>query len=270
MANGSLKPDGQLIYDVGVHDGADTAFYLSLGHRVIGIEASPIMAEDLRQRFAREIAAGRFTLLNIGVAETEGVMEFWVSAHAVWSSFHRENAARNGTPHHKVKVPTRLFGNVIAQFGVPLYCKIDIEGNDRLCLDGLSPETAPRYISIEMSHPGGGADLQRMRALGYDRFKIVSQVTRAQPTQELTRFFHTLSPQLLDHAREAVKASSGVAAIGGWVFADHSSGAFGEDTPGEWQSYDAAFALWEFLRDIDREYDSKGLAEWFDIHGTKV
>ena len=32
------RMNSELIYDVGVNDGADTAFYLSLGYRVMGIE----------------------------------------------------------------------------------------------------------------------------------------------------------------------------------------------------------------------------------------
>ena len=45
-----------LIYDVGVNDGSDTAFYLSRGFRVVGIECSPVMVERLRERFKAEIA----------------------------------------------------------------------------------------------------------------------------------------------------------------------------------------------------------------------
>ncbi|HVT51332.1 MAG TPA: FkbM family methyltransferase [Dongiaceae bacterium] len=259
----------QLIYDVGANDGADTAYYLSLGHRVVAIEANPVLAEQLRRRFADEIAAGRLTLLNIGVAETEGEMDFWVSENPVWSSFHREIAARQGASHYKIRVPTRLFADVIARHGVPHYCKVDIEGNDGLCLEGLSPDTAPAYLSIEMSHDRGGSDLARMRALGYARFKIVSQVTRTQPTRELTQFFYTLPSPLLRQAQETVRAGSGVVAIGDWHFADHSSGAFGEDTPGDWQSYDATLEMWTFLRDLDRAHNAQGLLEWYDIHGAK-
>jgi FkbM family methyltransferase len=260
----------QLIYDVGVNDGADTAYYLSLGHRVVGIEASPPLAAQLRLRFAPEIAAGRFTLLNVGIAEAAGEMDFWISENSVWSSFHRENAARQGAAHYKLRVPTRLFRDVIAEFGVPHYCKIDIEGNDHLCLEGLSPETAPATISIEMSHAGGGSELERLRALGYARFKIISQVTRTQPTRALTQFFYSLPPVFLRQAQEAVRSGSGVEAIGDWRFAEHSSGAFGEDTEGDWQSFEDTRAMWEFLRDIDRDHDAKGLLEWCDFHAAKT
>jgi hypothetical protein len=39
-----------LIYDVGMNNGDDTAYYLSRGFRVIAIEASPVMVEDASRR----------------------------------------------------------------------------------------------------------------------------------------------------------------------------------------------------------------------------
>jgi hypothetical protein len=36
-----------LIYDVGMNDGNDTAYYLSRGFRVVAIEANPVLVEQL-------------------------------------------------------------------------------------------------------------------------------------------------------------------------------------------------------------------------------
>ena len=36
--------DPKLVYDVGVHRGDDTAYYLHKGFRVVGVEANPAMA----------------------------------------------------------------------------------------------------------------------------------------------------------------------------------------------------------------------------------
>lgn len=37
--------DRDLVYDVGMHNGDDTAFYVSQGYRVVAIEADPAQAE---------------------------------------------------------------------------------------------------------------------------------------------------------------------------------------------------------------------------------
>ena len=44
--------DPRLVYDVGVHRGDDTAYYLHKGYRVVGVEADPAMADHLRDRFS--------------------------------------------------------------------------------------------------------------------------------------------------------------------------------------------------------------------------
>ena len=61
-----------LIYDVGMNNGDDTAYYLSLGFRTVAIEANPELVEQAKARFAREIASGRLIILNIGIADREG------------------------------------------------------------------------------------------------------------------------------------------------------------------------------------------------------
>ena len=43
-----------LIYDVGMHLGQDTAYYLSLGYDVIAVDAFPEMIENARRPFAKK------------------------------------------------------------------------------------------------------------------------------------------------------------------------------------------------------------------------
>ncbi|WP_369726503.1 FkbM family methyltransferase [Bradyrhizobium sp. LLZ17] len=254
---------------MGVNDGADSAYYLSLGYRVLGIEANPALADRLKDRFARELLGQQYILLNAGIAATEGQLDFWVSDVSEWSSFNREIASRNGTPHRPVTIPTRRFASVVAEFGVPLYCKIDIEGNDRLCLTDLTLETTPSYVSIEMSHPDADDDLELLRKLGYTRYKIVSQVTRAQPIPLLMTMGYRL-PTFFNRAlRYSTRKAFGVGTKDGWRFQLGSSGPFGEDTPGSWHPYDHVRRTWEALRDIDARFGTRGLAEWFDIHAAR-
>lgn len=43
---------GDLIYDMGLGDGSDTAYYLSKNLRVLAIDPNPIAVEKARERFA--------------------------------------------------------------------------------------------------------------------------------------------------------------------------------------------------------------------------
>src|SRR5690349_84667 len=97
-----------LAYDVGVYDGADTAHYLSLGYRVIGIEAAPDLCEKLRRKFAAELGDGRYTLLNVAIGDRDGdVLPFWLSENPQWNSFDRAAATREGKTATRIDVPTR-------------------------------------------------------------------------------------------------------------------------------------------------------------------
>src|SRR3569832_788261 len=60
-----IRGDGammKLIFDVGVCDGADSAYYLTQADKVVGVEASPVACAALRKRFEAEIAEGRYVL----------------------------------------------------------------------------------------------------------------------------------------------------------------------------------------------------------------
>jgi hypothetical protein len=61
---------------------------------------------------------------------------------------------------------------VLEEFGIPYYLKIDIEGNDILCVQDLDPRTLPQFISIET---GSLNALALLRERGFKRFKCISQ-----------------------------------------------------------------------------------------------
>ena len=111
--------DPRLVYDVGVHRGDDTAYYLHKGFRVVGVEANPAMADHLRNRFKSEIAAGALQLLEVGVAEVEGELDFWIcDAVTEWSSFMEQKASMGGKTSRPVKVRTVPFARILGQHSV--------------------------------------------------------------------------------------------------------------------------------------------------------
>jgi hypothetical protein len=50
-------PINDLIYDVGMNNGDDTACFLSLGFRTVAIEANPELVKYAKARFAHEIVS---------------------------------------------------------------------------------------------------------------------------------------------------------------------------------------------------------------------
>jgi len=264
-----------LIFDIGMHTGEDTAFYLKKGFRVVAVEANESLVAGARERFADEIDAGRLTLYNVAIAEREGTIDFFLNHEKDdWGTTSREFVARNeklGTRHTKVEVPCVRLQRILRECGVPYYAKIDIEGADLLCLQALLEfEERPRYVSIEASLRSFEAvfgELAHLWVLGYRRFKVVNQARN--------RSLRCPDPPL-----EGLYVDQ--------RFDGYMSGPFGEEAPGEWRDAESTLARYRRILDEQRRsgaggrYDAPLLrrldrfvrrvtgrepAGWYDIHG---
>jgi FkbM family methyltransferase len=256
-----LRPDrrpaamrvNDLVYDVGMNNGDDTAYYLSLGFRTVAIEASPELVEQAKARFAHEIASGRLIILNIGIADREGELPFWIcETNSRWSSFDRTYASWFNSPNHQIQVPCTRFETIVAQYGVPYFCKIDIQGNDVLCLEGFPPHKVPKFLSIEANDLNLRL-LDMLRALGYSLFKCISQsnfipmqfppvaeqhsLERAEALLGSRKFRHRVFRKLGGRGWLQRQLQS-TRHYRDWNFPPSSSGGFGDQTLGRWLTYD--------------------------------
>jgi FkbM family methyltransferase len=214
----SVNP--RLIYDVGAHIGEDTEFYLKKGFRVIAIEANPILVEKLKAKFRPNIADGSLILIDCAIAKTAGEVAFYVNPRTEWSTSQPAFAERNahmGSPSEQISVNALRFQDVLAEHGIPYYLKIDVEGADVLCLEGLLKfSDRPRYVSMESDKRSWRALVQEFELferLGYTKFKIVDQeqvyrVKVPRPAKEGRYIEHRFEPG--------------------------SSGLFGRELPGKW------------------------------------
>jgi FkbM family methyltransferase len=184
-----------LIFDIGAHNGNDTAYYLSRGFRVVAVEAHPQYCCALYQRFREAIAAARLHVLNFAIAERSGLCTLLESqAESQWNTIVPEVAASKSGDFHEIIVPALTFDHVFERFNTPYYLKVDIEGSELNVFRHLVDR--PQYVSFETG-PDVFTNLRILRDLGYSRYKLVNQ-----------RLIHL----------EAVA----------W------SGPFGEDTEGPW------------------------------------
>lgn len=270
-----------LIYDVGMNNGDDTAYYLHRGHHVISIEADPTLAEQGARRFATAIAAGRLQILNVGVGPEEGVIPFWIcEGKSEWNSFDQSLAISRGRRSHAIEIPCRKFAALLGEYGVPKYLKIDIEGNDKHCLDDLTAATRPQFISCELD---GVPMLEQLKSLGYTRFKIILQNDftqlrtdrfswshKALNTAKLYTLFYRLNAKRKEYWNRARqrRLEANNSASGAWTFNYGSSGPLSDDLPGEWQSFDDASQTWETFTSGRSVYGRPNLGLWFDVHAT--
>ena len=207
-----------LVYDIGMHEGEDTDYYLAKGYRVVAVDAAPELCQAQTERLAGPIADGRLTIINAAIAAQPGAVTFYASPITGWGTTDREFAERNercgAGRNTEVTVEGVEFGALLDKYGTPYFAKIDIEGTDLACLEGLlgRPEV-PRYVSVESERrtwAGLLREFDLFTELGYDRFKIV--------------------PQHTAHHQQSAD----------FTFRKGTSGMFGEDAPGEWMTRDQA------------------------------
>jgi FkbM family methyltransferase len=257
-----------LVYDIGLHDGRDTAHYLREGSRVVAVDANPVMCAAAEAHFRDYIHTGQLTIINRGLAEHKGQLEFWVCDDvSEWSSFHRDIASRNGAKHHAITVDCVPTMDIVGEFGVADYMKIDIEGNERICLAGLTDAAAPPYISIEMDHARGDEDIQRLAELGYRGFKLICQNNSWHQVTTRNMWFYELGPHNFIVSRVKRWRSAAVNRLHGRK--EGESGPWGEKTSGSWHSLDHARAVWRSLHELDERLSTQGLGWWFDVHARK-
>jgi hypothetical protein len=198
---------------------------------------------------------------------------------------------REREAHHSITVQCRRLDEILAEHGLPHYLKVDIEGNDIICCNQLTPDTRPTFVSVEMGHI---ELLLRLRDIGYDRFQLVRQfplqyVRQAEPKlheQALRKvksiaIDHLENQQLPKRLQRACASNllhlatslglwnvstpyrSGM--VPDWKFTNLSSGCFGEDLQGDWISWEEAAYVWH--RDFFG-YQKLGESVCIDLHAT--
>jgi FkbM family methyltransferase len=282
-----MNTDGKLIFDVGANDGADTASYLLLGYTVVAIEADPFLADGLRARFTEEIKGGRVIVVNAAVKERDQEkVAFYVSRDKTESSLIRSMAERSGPAVDQIGVTGRSLCSLFSEYGLPWYCKIDIEGYDAPAVAGMAGyDGRPAYISCESTgRPIGeiGQDegllyvvVDALAAQGYRRFKLVDQesllvLTDAAHYDRLHRWPVRLRTKLERWTGRPTPRYNNRLWLGrqGLPGADSVSGPFGEDLAGEWANFE--ITRQRMLRHFSHYYQytkNKQYIFWVDIHG---
>jgi FkbM family methyltransferase len=252
--------DRQLIYDVGANNGNDTAHYLAKGFRVVAIEANPLLAGDILKRFAAEVDDGRLDVLTVGVAEERGVFDFFINeTNDELSSFDREAGTRFDR-FHTVEVECRTFGDILTEYGTPYYLKIDIERADINCIRELNPIDLPMYVSIEAQSVDY---LTILSGHGYRQFKVIDQSTLNRPRSYRQENPFGQLATLFNHHWCRVKRHTG---WGDNPFPVGSSGAFAEETPGDWRSMDDVAYDWMHFHLGRRGRGTLNPHGWYDFH----
>ncbi|MCB0112888.1 MAG: FkbM family methyltransferase [Caldilineaceae bacterium] len=164
---------GDLCFDVGAHVGSRLSLWAGMGARVVALEPLPHCMALLRRLYGGrpnvvlvEAAAGTepghatihldptnptiATLSQQWIAAVQRRADF---AHVTWDE--------------AIDVPVITLDSLIAQHGVPVFCKIDVEGFEHAVLQGLSqpiPMLSLEYTPADI--PSSLACIDRLCELG--------------------------------------------------------------------------------------------------------
>jgi len=126
--------------------------------------------------------------------------------------------------------------------------KIDIQGHDYFCLKDLDPQQLPKFISVSEINL-----LDPLYKLGFNYFKCITQrhylplqlplIVEAIRLQRAEWFQQNRNPLIrafrkLGGRHWIERRFNRMRTRDGWLFPYGSSGPFGDDLLGRWQSYD--------------------------------
>jgi FkbM family methyltransferase len=220
--------DPNLVFDVGLHMGEDTEFYLKKGFHVVAFEANPNLVDYCKAKFSSQIATGQLHIVDGAIApEVYGdYITFYESSNSIWGTIDQTWDKRNlnlGASSTAIDVKRIDIRNIFEGFGIPFYLKIDVEGVDNYVVDELRKLTSrPKYVSIEsekVNLDDLNSQLDTLRELGYKKFKVVQQE-------------NIPGKKIISEDLGGIKFEH--------IFPIHSSGPFGEEVPQPWLDYERA------------------------------
>lgn len=163
---------GDLVFDIGANEGNRTDIFLALGAKVVAVEPQAECIAKLEAKFGNKIE-----LIKKGLDEQEGKKLLYKSDSSLISSFNKDYIdsvkddrfkGANWEPAGELEMTT--IDKLIDKYGVPAFCKIDVEGFEQQVLKGLSRPL--KSLSIEFVVPENLANAMQCLELLMKQGKI--------------------------------------------------------------------------------------------------
>src|SRR4030042_6777454 len=139
----NLINSGDLVFDIGANRGIYAKSFFLLGANVVAVEPQSKLAESLGKM-------NIFKVVRKGVSDKAGKGTIFICEDQKGISTFSEKYKTNFSDYRynkKELVDMTTLDNLIKEFGLPKYCKIDVEGLELKVLQGLTKPIP--FISIE-------------------------------------------------------------------------------------------------------------------------
>jgi FkbM family methyltransferase len=169
----------QLVFDIGANNGDFCQMLVDLDAKVVAVEPQPICIEQIRAKTKRN---QNVFIENCAVGAEEGTIEMFVAASGSqisrlskeWIESVKQSGRFEGHDWTQtITVRMTSLDTLIANYGIPTFCKIDVEGFEADVLAGLSH--AIPTISFEYTPENAGAlakCVRKVADLGSYRFNL--------------------------------------------------------------------------------------------------
>jgi FkbM family methyltransferase len=165
-----------LCFDVGANSGNRTEIFLSLGAKVVSIEPQDSCMEELKKRYLNN---KNVFLVQKALGEKAGVALMQINSSSTLSSISEEWISKvnesgrfvDSSWQGEQEVEITTLEAVIKEYGLPVFCKIDVEGFEEKVLSGLN--TPIKFISFEFAYENIESSircLRRLSGIGNYRF----------------------------------------------------------------------------------------------------
>jgi FkbM family methyltransferase len=178
-----LIHSGDLCFDVGANLGQKTSLFLDIGARVVSVEPQPACAALLERSFrGRDVV-----IVRAALGATAGQAELFLCDETTTISTMSSRFVASGRFAKtykwgkKIVVPTTTLDALVGRYGVPAFCKIDVEGFEVNVLSGLSRPLP--LLSFEFSREfmdDARACIRHLEGLGVVTFDCVLNRARGR------------------------------------------------------------------------------------------
>ena len=139
-----------LVFDIGANNGNKTDLFLKNNAKVICVEPQPKCVKNLREKYFKNNSV---IIINKGLADKSGILELSICTDChVISTFSNEwKTGRfiNYKWPETIQIEMITLDSLIQLYGIPKYCKIDVEGFEYQVIKGLS--IGIPYLSFEFT-----------------------------------------------------------------------------------------------------------------------
>lgn len=201
LISNALVP-GDIYFDIGANIGDEADFFVQRGMAVVCVEPQPDLANRLVQRFS---GISRVNVVPMALGQRAGVALMSISSAtptlSTFASHWKQGRFAGYVWDKTAEVKMITLDDLVRDFGVPRYCKIDVEGFEREVLAELSRRIG--IISYEYTSEFMGHALEvllHLLNLGYRSFNLSIGEGASFQFDRWVEYYELAS--ILHHSRE--------------------------------------------------------------------